>query len=217
MKTDCKFCQKFGEAYGEYHVADRVLFQSENFVVVPSIGSIVPGWLLVIPRKHFLSVGSLDREYFEEFLEIRKVAAGALQDCFGPICFFEHGPVRERESIGCGVDHAHLHIVAISQDVVGAAKELSNGNMQWHPVSGIQASKEYVAKQKAYVFIQSLSHGGWIGTADAIESQMIRKTIALLTGQPSCWDWKANMFEENIKETVTRLEEWKSIRLAVAA
>ena len=41
-------------------MSDHVLFESENFVVVPTIGSIVPGWLLVVPRSHFMSVGSFD-------------------------------------------------------------------------------------------------------------------------------------------------------------
>ena len=58
MKSGCKFCEKFGEASGGNQIADHVLFESANFVVVPTVGSIIPGWLLVVPRSHFLSVGS---------------------------------------------------------------------------------------------------------------------------------------------------------------
>jgi len=106
MKCICKFCQKFGGATGGDQIADHILFESDNFVVVPTIGSIVPGWLLVVPRSHFLSVGSYSAARFQEFVKIQEAAAEALRECFGPVSCFEHGAVREREPVGCGVDHA---------------------------------------------------------------------------------------------------------------
>lgn len=216
MKSTCTFCQKFGGATVGDHVADHVLFESENFVVVPTVGSIIPGWLLVVPRSHCLSVGSVAEEEFQEFIEIQETAAEALQDCFGPVSFFEHGAVRERESIGCGVDHAHLHIVATRLDLLAGAKTMTQTRLQWRQVAGIQAATPYVAEQMPYVFVQQARRDSWIGTASTIESQLIRKVIAAHVGQPDCWDWKTHPFENNVRETVRRLEAWKAARAGIA-
>jgi ATP adenylyltransferase len=217
MKTACKFCQKFGGTNRGGQIADRVLFESENFVVVPTVGSIVPGWLLVVPRSHFLSIGSLDEAQFREFVTLQKTAAEALRECFGSVYIFEHGAARECETVGCGVDHAHLHIVATSVDILADAKALSTAHLQWRPVSGIQTTRSYATEQMPYVFVQPPYGDAWIGSANTIESQLIRKIIAAATGQPDCWDWKSHPFEDNARETVIKLEAWKTARCAMSA
>jgi len=217
MKSTCNFCQKFGGAPGGEPMSEHVLFESENFVVVPTIGSIVPGWLLVVPRSHFLSVGSFDEARLQEFTRLQETAAEALRYCFGPVSFFEHGAVRECEPVGCGVDHAHLHMVSIKFDLLAAAKASGETHLHWRPVSGIQVAKAYVAEQMHYVFVQSLSGNARIGSSTAIESQFIRKVIAAQVGLPGCWDWKEHPFECNVSETVQRLEAWKAARSAMSA
>lgn len=216
MKSTCKFCQKFGGVPGDGQVADHILFESANFVVVPTVGSIIPGWLLVVPRSHCLSVGSVAEDKFQEFIEIQETAAEALRDCFGPVSFFEHGAVRERESVGCGVDHAHLHIVATDIDLLASARAPNGTGLQWRSVGGIEAARAYIAEQMPYVFVHQPSGGAWIGTASTIESQLIRKVIARHTGQPDRWDWKTHAFENNVRETVQRLEAWKTARAGVS-
>ena len=212
MKSVCKFCEKYGGSTNESQIADHIVFESENFVVVPSIGSIIPGWLLIVPRKHFLSVGSFHEEMFHEFLEIRTVAVEALTECFGSVFSFEHGAVRERESIGCGVDHAHMHLVAADLDLVASVKEMSKSLLEWRPVSGIASAGRYVVNQLPYVFIQPPSGEAWIGSAQIVESQLVRKAIATHAGQAGSWDWKKHPFQHNAKETVVKLEAWKAAR-----
>jgi len=126
-------------------------------------------------------------------------------------------PCVKRESVGCGVDHAHLHIVATSLDLLAGAKTTSQTRLQWRQVSGIQAAKPYVAEQMPYVFVQQARGDSWIGTASKIESQLIRKVIAAHAGRPGCWDWKTHPFENNVGETVRRLEAWKAARAGMSA
>jgi diadenosine tetraphosphate (Ap4A) HIT family hydrolase len=113
MKMHCKFCEKFAGqssvAWGE--ATDQVLFESPNFVVVPSLGSILPGWLLIVPRNHFLCVGAMGDGLIHEMRQLRDEAAESLRSQIGPVTYFEHGPVKACTSVGCGIDHAHLHIV----------------------------------------------------------------------------------------------------------
>jgi len=200
---------------GGEEIPDRVLFESENFVVVPTIGSIVPGWLLVVPRSHFLSAGSLDAALLQELICLRSTAEEALRDCFGSVTCFEHGAVRECESVGCGVDHAHLHLVASKFDLVANAKAPSTSQLHWREVAGIQAATACIAEQMPYVFVESASEGAWIGTGSIIESQLMRKVIATSMDQPGCWDWKTHPFESNANETYYRLKAWKDNRVVL--
>lgn len=217
MKSVCQFCRKFGGAAGAKQMHDRILFESENFVVVPTLGSIVPGWLLLVPRSHFLSVGSLSAALIQELVALRAVAREALEDCFGPVTSFEHGAVRDCESVGCGVDHAHLHLVASKLDLVAGVKAVATPQLHWRQVAGIQATQALVVEQMPYVFVQPPTGGAWIGAARVIESQLMRKVIAAYVGRPDCWDWKAHSFEANANETVLRVETWNARRAALSA
>src|SRR6266566_5391719 len=108
MHTTCNICRKFEQHGGGAELWDHVLFESRNFVVVPTVGAIIPGWLLLLPRKHFLCVGAMSDGLFCELLELRRVATKALSDSFGGVTCFEHGPAEPCTKVGCGVDHAHL-------------------------------------------------------------------------------------------------------------
>src|SRR5262245_16650287 len=92
MLATCNFCSKFGLRSKSSERYDQILFESQNFVAVPTRGSIIPGWLLIIPRAHFLCVGALNAEMMREFITFRDRVASALHKIFGPVAFFEHGP-----------------------------------------------------------------------------------------------------------------------------
>jgi diadenosine tetraphosphate (Ap4A) HIT family hydrolase len=96
---------------------DRVLWESENFRVVPSKGGFVAGWLMVVPQAHVLSMAHLSPTVYDELDELVADISARLTDRFGPPTAFEHGAVTENTPFGCGIDHAHLHLVPLSDDV----------------------------------------------------------------------------------------------------
>src|SRR5258708_29134184 len=92
------------------------LFESENFVVVPSLGALVEGWFLLLPKDHYLCMGALPQSLLDEMMQLRQTVLSFAEGTYEDICAFEHGPHQENRSIGCGVDHAHLHLVPFSFD-----------------------------------------------------------------------------------------------------
>ena len=92
---------------------NRILWESENFCVVPSKGGFVPGWVMVVPKTHVLSVAQLPNPLYPEMKQLVAEVSARLTECFGPPTAFEHGAVVENSSFGCGVDHAHLHLVPL--------------------------------------------------------------------------------------------------------
>ena len=76
----CPFCNEFNGkkhlSYFEntigtrYGINKRCVLETKNFVSIPSIGSFVEGYLLIVPRKHFLSFLSMPFYYTEELNSI---------------------------------------------------------------------------------------------------------------------------------------------------
>src|SRR3954469_4672155 len=90
---------------------DTPIFESKSFIAVPSVGALVPGWLLVVPRLEILSFVQLSRALFPEFEEFVAEVAKTLEPNYGPVSLFEHGASKKTSAVGCGVDYAHLHLV----------------------------------------------------------------------------------------------------------
>ncbi|ETR72129.1 MAG: hypothetical protein OMM_07698 [Candidatus Magnetoglobus multicellularis str. Araruama] len=68
----CNFCAEIEERseHNLFHLLigkeichTYILKETENFIVMPSIGSFVPGYLTIVPRCHVLSFGHLPVKY----------------------------------------------------------------------------------------------------------------------------------------------------------
>ncbi len=104
-------CQLCSASHTE--VWNESLIESPNFVVLPSLGELVEGWVLVVPKAHFLSLAVLPDSLIPEMRDLQQIVCERLQRIYGPVAVFEHGPAGEQHTVGCGVDHAHLHLVPV--------------------------------------------------------------------------------------------------------
>ena len=48
----------------------RIVYQSDNFFVIPTLGQFINGYLLIIPISHIMSNAELDSSLREEFLTV---------------------------------------------------------------------------------------------------------------------------------------------------
>lgn len=115
-------------------ICDRPVANSEHFIVLPSLGALVPGWVLVVPRRPILNLGALneiERADLDALVHyLRNVLSSVTNDVFE----FEHGPQDRDSSVGCGVDQAHLHLVPLPFDLLSAALEVDNRTIQWRDI-----------------------------------------------------------------------------------
>jgi diadenosine tetraphosphate (Ap4A) HIT family hydrolase len=98
-------------------VWDTVLRESRHFRVVPSKGSFIPGWTLIVPKEHTLSIAQLGSEAAAELSEIVACVARLLEERYTTPTAFGHGAVCRGTSFGCGIDHAHLHLVPLPASI----------------------------------------------------------------------------------------------------
>ena len=77
MKCDiCSELQKDQKAYFystyESSISNRIIHETENLHVIPSIGQIVEGYLLIVPKNHYLSIGQMPANLIAEVEETKE-------------------------------------------------------------------------------------------------------------------------------------------------
>jgi len=115
----CEFCDEFRNPFNSRFaqiyaplVKNRVVAQRGNLVAMPTIGQLFPGSLLVMPMTHVETMALLPESALLDlstFITDLEMVIGQN----GPVIAFEHG-ARCITSGGCGVYHAHLHLVAVA-------------------------------------------------------------------------------------------------------
>lgn len=98
--ANCPFCNKSPCDY---------IIESENFAVIYNISPILPGHVLVIPKKHVESLFELPDEEVAEFMLLGRDAAKLLTAVFNTDAF--NWAIQEREAAGQSVAHLHMHLV----------------------------------------------------------------------------------------------------------
>jgi diadenosine tetraphosphate (Ap4A) HIT family hydrolase len=206
--TSCDFCNElsqgkenaFARLYGTAP-SSRMLFRSENFAVLPSLGQIVEGYLLIIPTKHYMAMADISLELQEELSRLCVRVRSALSQAYGPALFFEHG-IRGTQAGGCGVDHAHLHAVPFD-----SAREPINEltkNHRLRTIDSISELTQRVSPNSPYLYYEQTNGQAWVCETECIPSQYVRKLLAESIGIES-WDWRVSGRKQTLLSSISRL------------
>lgn len=207
-QRDCCYCrsiphvgpQSRESAAGPY---DVILAKGPNAVVTPTIGMLVPGYLLAITFEHVDSLAALGKFELSRFEEWLTSVTLDLEGIFGSYILFEHGSGGEfpgSRSGGC-IRHAHLHLIPapvdLARSIIGSLSFRDVGNLT--DIAGL-ADSNYAL----------LGFGGRWLVADGIDlpSQWIRKEVARALGRPDQYDWALFPGESSLTRTLSKLQRW---------
>lgn len=180
---------------------DRTLIESENFIVIPTLGSLVPGWVLIIPKFHLQKFSEFPEELGGEFTDLTTAVRSTLAPSAKNFFVFEHGAQKE-SPMGCGVDQGHMHAVILDFDLL----ELSSSapEVSWMKGDGLlfpYHQRFSIKAQSEYLYV---SNGlkSMVGSVEKPVSQWFRRLIAAAIGCPDVWDYRSCSFDENIQRTI---------------
>ena len=196
---------------------DSVLLDLGDIVVTPTLGSIIPSWVLAIPKAGFRN--------FSEWAAADRVAplqciariAQRLSCDAGRLIWFEHGSNRSGSATGCGVDHAHIHILLEPtftfpdfERQVGKSSSLDWTRGFGNPYRSIEHGKSYLVTGCAnqYLLAQSVESAG---------SQYFRRIVATLSNKSSAWDYRTHPHLKNVAITVSHYLDAKRLATGAAA
>ncbi|MDE2796796.1 MAG: hypothetical protein OXL34_18420 [Gemmatimonadota bacterium] len=196
----CRFC---AIADGQpSHWTDSVLFETQSYVVIASIGAIVPGWTMVVPREHTLNLSGalLDPEFSDLRIRVAAILTKEYPAC--TVRFFEHGAQTPTTRIACGVDHAHLHLVPLARSLGPSLRHQPTPATWRHlPLSTIPeavAGSEYLLYSDD---AQRLNPPCWLALPTNPVSQFFRRTLAAIAGKPEHFDYREHPFLSNVAST----------------
>jgi len=70
---------------------DTPILETDNFVVLPSLGSIVPGWLLIVPKSPTNRIADIDPATRIEFEDLVERSKRLVEARYGACYLFENG------------------------------------------------------------------------------------------------------------------------------
>lgn len=187
---------------------DHELLRTERFVAVPSVGALVAGWTLVVPRRPLLSLSQSSNGERAELAGVVDAIALALKPHGGQVFCFEHGSRETGSLTGCGVDQAHLHVVPLTFDLIEAAARHADGSVIWGEPRRTSAPLELLPQRGDYIAIwRNADRLTIIGNVRRPTSQWVRRVIAEELGMGSEWDYRTHPQPHNVALTLAMLAE----------
>lgn len=205
-----KSCCALGDALTE----PRVVHESDNFFVVPTVGPMgIVGYFLVITKDHHEGMGSLHPSHYSELEQVVDLTKSRIREKLNvESLVFEHGPqVCGVRGGGC-LDHAHFHIVPDRTLAKPLAATILDYMVTTGNVTTLQKINGYDALRKchdegdrSYMYV---STGETLVPSDflidvnfPVPSQFMRRIVAR-QGNSSLWNWKTHPDTETMQKTL---------------
>ena len=94
-------------------IENTIIEETNNFYIVPTLGSLVDGYVLIVTKRHINSMSELNDIELNEYQNIITKYQNVFKKIYNktPIVF-EHGTPNQNSEIKANsVTHAHTHIV----------------------------------------------------------------------------------------------------------
>lgn len=180
------------------------MLETDNWYVIPTMGSLTVGYVLLVAKEHYLSLANLSAELLLEMLKLKQKVEDIIFKHLGKNCIaFEHGVTNAYSSGANSVDHIHLHIVPVEkpmwdsvlQTMPKAAYVVTDSFITLHEQWQVQMPNSYLLFQDIDQKIHYLSD------ASNMPSQLFRKCLAAHLGA-DCWDWRKEVYLDNLRKTL---------------
>ncbi|MBA3239699.1 MAG: hypothetical protein H0T60_00545 [Acidobacteria bacterium] len=185
----------------------RILSKTPNWVVVPTLGPLAPGHLMLVPRAHHFSILSCPEDILSECQTLLESCAEMLRVIYGQdVLIFEHGATAQQQKVcGACIDHAHLHVVPGPTSFISSAMYESH---EWEPGTSLPDVSNKVSGSP-YMLVGQLSPRAlWVRRCkEAVPSQLLRRILAFELGCEGEWDWRKQLNPNAFLQTI---KDWRS-------
>lgn len=174
MSKRCPFCNRSA-------LEERLILETSGFAVIPTKGQILPGYALIVPKRHTICFGDFSEKEMDEVTFLMERVRAAMTNAYGqaPI-FFEHGIV------GQTVKHAHMHAVPTDKDLFA---RIEADFPDYHKVSTYAAMQEHFQREGPYLFYENAGGKKFIFRIFKWP-QYLRLMLADEVGHPERGNWR---------------------------
>lgn len=194
-QPSCPFCAEHLEQ--STSPFDITLAQTDAARLLPALGTLTPGYLLVSSSEHVPSMADLDLDTLRTIISWTSAISGRLAVEFGEYLLFEHGSCHSQPSGAC-INHAHIHLVPL-------ARELGPILLRSAPWRRVETVEEVVLYKRCSYLHLTINEQSWILPNPTLGSQWLRRKIGDLL-RTELWDWALDPGIDFYNETIARLE-----------
>ena len=117
VNHDCLLC-KIANRTNEK--PEHILYENDNFYVVPGLGAFFDGYVMIVPKAHVMSVAELSEEQFKEFLRVLSDWRFILESVYNKKIFvFECGSGKGGGGKhATSIVHSHVHMAPTDMPVL---------------------------------------------------------------------------------------------------
>lgn len=191
----CDFCSEFrGEAGSQFSEKypdfdSRIVFEDQDFLVLPTIGQIFPNSFLILPRTHYQTCGEMPAPLRSK---LERIVGSVLSSLHGAYDFlvFEHG-AKAHTGASCGIYHAHTHIVPIPSNLHVDIKKIFPDHSRVcsslvEALDIVKDSEDYLMLGTGQEFLTArVSDLGFVP-----RSQYFRRQLVKYLQVDEEWDWR---------------------------
>ena len=184
---NCPFCEEQKDPKKSIFGRNRIIAETNNFIVFPTTGGFVDNYQLIVPKEHINCFGELSIEQLKELKEIIEWQKKINREYFNMnSSIFEHGALNPSSENGKSIIHAHLHIFPNNISLFDEINKYEFGIMPINDISDLQIICRQYEK---YLYYCDIDNKNYVMTHEGIPSQFLRKVLADSMGI-SDWNWR---------------------------
>lgn len=197
LKDECLYCTKALLANADA-LEDTVLFENSHFVCLPSLGALVPGYVMLISKRHVTAINQLSVGETKSLVTLVRNLEN-----LGPYregyLIFEHGLSATEGGNAC-IDHFHLHLTPsvgltlldIENHIPFPTKKIVLPSIISLRDHNLNPGYILISNGKTHV----------CHVSDEFSSQFIRKILAEHVGLTEKWNWVIYPHMDRVAQTI---------------
>jgi diadenosine tetraphosphate (Ap4A) HIT family hydrolase len=171
------------------------LLVSPHFVVIPAVGPLSLGHVMIVSRSHLPNLGSMTRVEIAEYASVVDVACARLGVARDELLEAEHGSDDDATGGAC-ISHVHVNLIPKMARHIDMFDALLPSQPVRHDLDDLYGTNA------PYILLRT-SRNTRLLTAHGVPSQLIRRRLCELEGRDD-WDWGAAPALELVEATVRR-------------
>jgi len=178
----CRFCNP--------QEKERILYESDNFYLMLSLGPIVEGYCLLISKEHYSCCAAISSGLIAEFKEIYLKVKSILIEEYGSCICYEHGragacliPMEGNKHCF----HAHMHFVPMATDL----NYLVQRDYDEVTLDSLDSFFEVYTtnNSKPYLYVEDSNSKNIYFIDTVIRRQYLRHKAAVSIEKENLWNW----------------------------
>jgi ATP adenylyltransferase len=201
----------------ENRMHTRTVYESENFIVIATLGQFIEGYLLLLTKEHYPAMAHLEGSLYNELEILYKKVRTVLGNNYVRPIIFEHGPMPSEEGAlfsahggGSCVDHAHIHFIPIYATYEQLKPHLFD-KYTFRRIDSLSELKEQALNNMPYLYVELDESNRFIFDTPEIASQYMRRILGGIAGAGDKWNFRAHHHIDSLVKTVSDLRsnsEW---------